>query len=64
MNIDDVILFITSFISLFGFVRNVWVYRKREKVLLRAGYFVYGILPSYNTMMLKFWIWDINKFIK
>lgn len=43
-------------------VRNVWVYRERVR-LLYADLAAYRRLPSYNTMMRKFWIWKIERFL-
>lgn len=55
----SVILFIAVFIE----IRNKWVYKNRIK-LIDDDWKAYKKLPSYNQMMFKFWVWDINKFIK
>lgn len=44
-------------------IRNNWVYNKRIE-LLHKGMDKYKLLPSYDTMMYKFWIWNIDKFIE
>ena len=55
-----VILF---FIAIFIGIRNNWVYNNRIK-LISDDWETYQKLPSYDQMMFKFWVWDINKFIK
>ncbi|WP_208952278.1 hypothetical protein [Rahnella sp. ChDrAdgB13] len=43
--------------------RNEWVYKQRMKVLFgENGFKEFQKLPSYDAMMRKFWIWDVNKF--
>jgi MFS-type transporter involved in bile tolerance (Atg22 family) len=43
--------------------RNNWVYKVRmEFIVENIG--SENELVSYDEMMCKFWIWDINKFIK
>jgi hypothetical protein len=49
----------SSFYYLF---RNGWVYRQRVAIL-QADRDAYQRLPSYETMMRRFWIWDAAKFI-
>lgn len=44
--------------------RITWVHRKRMKILHKMGPDFLDSMSSYNAMMLKFWIWDINKFFK
>jgi hypothetical protein len=46
---------------IFMLFRNEWVARKCLEAI-NEDY--YDSLPSYNTMILKFWIWDIRKFLK
>lgn len=49
-------------------VRNAWVYHVRGKILFEPGKTMgeqlerYDRLPSYDTMMRRFWIWDVRKF--
>lgn len=48
----------------FGFymlIRNEWVFYQRCRFV---GTIQYHRLPSYAEMMLRFWIWDIGKFLK
>lgn len=56
----SVILF---FIAIFILIRNEWVYKNRIK-LINDDWESFKKLPSYDQMMFKFWVWDINKFIK
>ncbi|PKB90925.1 hypothetical protein A8A01_03195 [Ewingella americana] len=43
--------------------RNSWVYKQRMKVLHgENGFNEHQKLPSYDYMMRKFWVWDVNKF--
>jgi len=51
------------FITVFIWIRNNWVYKNRIK-LIDDDWEAYKKLPSYDQMMFKFWVWDINKFIK
>lgn len=53
-----------SVIVLFCAARNEWVYRKQLEFITDWGYESFDALPSYSEMMLKFWVWDITKFIK
>lgn len=55
----SVILFIAVFIE----IRNNWVYKNRIK-LIDDDWKAYQKLPSYDQMMLRFWVWNINKFIE
>ena len=43
--------------------RNDWVCNQKIKLLFNNRK-KYDKLPSYDYMFCKFWIWDINKFIK
>lgn len=49
-------------LSLMGGIRSSWVQSVRMD-LLNGDMLSYDSLPSYNTMMLRFWIWDASKFI-
>lgn len=51
------------FSLLFFLLRNEWVCSTRLLVLHqdRASY---TKLPDYDTMLYKFWVWDVNKFIQ
>lgn len=63
-SISDIICIVIIIFIVLGLIRNAWVFKKRMKALHYMGSAYLDLLPSYNTMMLKFWIWDINKFIK
>lgn len=41
-------------------VRAKWIYEVRKKLLTEKPYLA---LPSYDYMMRRFWIWDVNKFL-
>lgn len=43
--------------------RNEWVFKARTGVLHERGHEVYSALPSYETMLYTFWVWDVNKFL-
>lgn len=61
---SDIICIVIEAFMILGLIRNAWVFKKRMKALRYMGSSSLDSLPSYNTMMLKFWIWDINKLIK
>lgn len=53
------------------FVRNNWVYNQQKKILNKINpgdsdfeekIRDFDSYSDYNTMIWKFWIWDINKF--
>ncbi len=44
-------------------IRNLWVYDQRSE-LLRKSLREYDTYKDYDTMMIKFWVWDIEKFKK
>lgn len=64
MNIYDVLSLVSLLVMFFGLYRNHWVFKKRKEAFDIMGYSIYDAIPSYNTMMLKFWVWDFSKFIK
>ncbi len=43
--------------------RNEWVFRWRRRIIDRSLE-EYHRLPSYDDMMKKWWVWNINKFLK
>lgn len=49
-------------------VRTTWVYRVRMRVLKNPDRTSserlddYDLLPSYDAMVARFWIWDVEKF--
>lgn len=49
--------------SIYMLIRNDWVYRNRIRLLYK-DWDAYDRLPSYDSMWLRFWVWDINKFIQ
>lgn len=61
---NKLFLVISISFAIFGLLRNEWVYRKRMKILRCMGGDYYNKLPSYHVMVIKFWIWDINQFLK
>lgn len=63
MGIVSCVLVFLLFFFIILFFRNEWVYMKRID-MSNTNYYLYNKLPSYYTMLLKFWIWDVNKFIK
>lgn len=60
--------------NMFLLHRNNWVYKKRIEILNHdykngewseeGGFKNYSKLPSYTNMLMKFWVWDVNKFLK
>lgn len=61
--IGAITVLLTISILLF-MVRSEWVYRKQAEFINDWGFDSYDALPSYTVMLLKFWVWDIYKFIK
>ena len=50
-------------ISIAFLSRNIWVYNRRNKLnRFENGVHVINQYADYDTMMLKIWIWDIEKF--
>lgn len=55
--------------GLFMLARNSWVYRARMSVLhdpsMTLGQCLakYERLPSYDAMMRRFWVWEVNDFL-
>lgn len=50
---------------LFVAYRNHWVYKMQTEILFADDYpETWDRLQSYNKMMLKFWVFDIEKFLK
>lgn len=60
--------FVTTLVSVFGIIRNSWVYRARMKILydpdIQEALRMYNRLPSYLEMMRRFWIWRVEEFLK
>lgn len=61
---SGIVLSVINFIMLFCVVRNEWVYRKRLEFIQNWGCESLDALPSFLEMALKFWIWNILKFIR
>ena len=49
--------------SLFMLFRNDWVYKVRTRIL-HEDMDRYMRLPSYEGMLYKFWVWDVERFIR
>lgn len=49
-------------LSLYLLVRNYFVFTYRMKVI-NTNFDRYDLLPSYHTMMWKFWVWPMDKFM-
>lgn len=58
-----VFLFAALLFNLFILFRNEWVYKKRMEILRgENGTKEHDKLVDYNTMVWKFWIWNVEKF--
>jgi hypothetical protein len=57
------VLLLGFFGLLFAQYRNIWVYNQRIK-LIHTSFDTYDDYLSYNEMMHKFWVWDIEKLKK
>lgn len=50
-------------LGIYILIRNDWVYKKRIKLIkFENGSLLIDQYVSYNTMICRFWIWDIKKF--
>ena len=59
----ELILVSIAYISLFYMmVRNNWVCSELLR-LIRDDLEKFNMMPSYDYIFYKFWVWDINKFI-
>jgi len=70
----DILFIVALFLIFFGalmFIRNEWVYKQRTAELNKCipgdptwqeFYDKYNALPSYDKMLFRFWIWDIERF--
>jgi len=54
---------ISVFILILAIFRNDWVYSERTK-LIYSDFDKYKKLEDYNTILFRFWVWNIEKFIK
>ena len=63
-----IVLFIGFIIPLFMLFRVHWVFDKRMEILRNTEMCtieriaLYERLPSFNAMVRRWWIWDVNKF--
>lgn len=48
---------------LFFQIRNNWVFKTRKN-MIDDDFQKYKTLVDYNTMLFRFWIWDVEKFVK
>ncbi|KLP40834.1 hypothetical protein ACEV60_20090 [Enterobacter ludwigii] len=58
------LLITIDLLLILGLVRVFWVQKSRMRVIDQWGHEGYERLPSYNHMVLNFWIWDVKKFLK
>lgn len=60
------VLLVAGLLSLLMIVRINWVLHARLRVLDKQppeqAVIEYELLPSFDQMMWRFWIWDIKKF--
>lgn len=52
---------VSALACIYMLIRNQWVFDNRIKILNRS-HLEYSRLPSYDTMLNRFWVWDIEKF--
>ena len=60
--IANVIEIVLICFCLFLLFRNSWVCRVRVNMIYN-DHDKYEELPSYDAMLWRFWIWDVNKFL-
>ena len=56
------VVWISISLGILALIRNQWVYAKRIDVLHRSSEAFYS-LPTYNQMMVRFWVWNIDRFL-
>ena len=51
-----------SIASIYMLIRNYWVYERRSELNTfdRGKHVIEGYV-DYDTMMLRFWVWDVEK---
>lgn len=64
ISVAEVFIIAINIFVIFGLFRNMWVLKNRLEMLDILGEYYYDTMPSYSVMMLKFWIWNIYKFVK
>ena len=69
MNVLDLVLLSVFFLCFLRFLfyrfmlyRADWAYKERMEILEKEGIEEYEKLPDFNTVLKKYWIWDIQKF--
>jgi hypothetical protein len=50
------------FVCFIGIIRNTWVYRQRGKWIDHDVYDFSYHAPSYESMLFRFWIWNLADF--
>lgn len=62
-NIEIYLYILLGIFSIAGFflLRNNWVYKKSNECIDNG---THNLLPDYDAMMYRFWVWDIEKFKK
>jgi hypothetical protein len=63
LTIIPILSLILAIFSIIMMTRNLWVLKVRTH-LITTDFDTFKKLPTYKTMMRKFWIWNIDKFIK
>jgi len=59
----SIVALILAFYSIGLTIRNQWVFnRQTELNRFENGVHVIRMYADYDTMMRKFWIWDVEKF--
>lgn len=48
----------------FCLIRNNWTYKARMAAIIDGSLEEYNRLPDYDTMMMRWWVWDVEKFKK
>lgn len=49
-----------AWVALFFMIRNVWLFKALVSL---SDDEILRVTKDYNHMMLRFWVWDIRKFI-
>lgn len=63
MSIETVLL-IVAVIEIATLYRVEWVYRARQLTLDVWGSHYYNRLPSFTMMVITFWAWDIDAYLR
>ncbi len=62
INFLMIVLLIGILVCFFALMRNNWVYSVRVR-MIHEDFEKFKRLPSYDHMMSRFWIWNVNKFL-